>query len=192
MVTETEIAALAVAPRVTLQDVEDNIYSEHYFTAKDGALFAGDKDIPESLGLLTICVLVLRNGFTVRGESACASKENYNETLGKELARKDAVGKLWGLMGYELRTKLNLINSANPPSKSGGKTYVGTKVVHAYPMTRGAYNDLRDWAVPEDEEATDEGYLVEYADSQTPNVEGYAGYVSWSPKDVFERSYSTL
>ena len=108
MVTELELAAAAKAPRITLQDVNDNIKSEHYFTAKDGVLFNGDnKNIPESLGLLTFCVLVLQNGYTVTGQSACASKDNYNEAIGRDLARSDAFNKIWSLMGYELRTKLS-------------------------------------------------------------------------------------
>lgn len=67
--------------------------------------------------------------------------------------------------------------------------YLGTKAVFAEPMTRAAYNAFRGWALPENENGADEGYLVEYADGGAPNVEGRAGYVSWSPKDVFERSY---
>jgi len=58
------------------------------------------------LSLLTFCVLVLRNGFTVTGESACASPENFNAEIGRQLARANAVNKIWPLMGYELRTKL--------------------------------------------------------------------------------------
>lgn len=58
------------------------------------------------LGLLTFCVLVLRNGFTVTGESACASPENFNAEIGKRIARENAVAKIWPLMGYELRSKL--------------------------------------------------------------------------------------
>ncbi|CAB4134980.1 Phage protein (N4 Gp49/phage Sf6 gene 66) family [uncultured Caudovirales phage] len=59
-----------------------------------------------SLGLLTFCVLVLRNGFTVTGESACASPENFDEEIGRKIARRNAEAKIWELMGYELRTKL--------------------------------------------------------------------------------------
>lgn len=59
-----------------------------------------------SLGLLTFCVLVLKNGFTVTGESACASPENFDAELGKKIARQNAVAKIWPLMGYELRSKL--------------------------------------------------------------------------------------
>ena len=101
------------APRVTPDDIEANIASEHYFTAEDGVgrankgqTSAGGKN-PVALSLLTFCVLVLRNGFTVTGESACASPENFNAELGRKIARKNAVEKIWPLMGYELRSKLS-------------------------------------------------------------------------------------
>ena len=61
----------------------------------------------EMLGLLTFCVLVLRNGFTVTGESACASPENFNAEIEHQIARENAVAKIWPLMGYELRSKLS-------------------------------------------------------------------------------------
>ncbi|MEZ2310766.1 DUF2829 domain-containing protein [Paraburkholderia sp. RCC_158] len=67
--------------------------------------------------------------------------------------------------------------------------YIGTNVVFAEPMTRAAYNEFRGWPLPANENGADEGFLVEYADGGKPNVEGRAGYVSWSPKDVFEGSY---
>lgn len=60
----------------------------------------------ESLKVLTFCVLVLKNGFTVTGESACASPENFDAEIGRKIARQNAVNKIWPLMGYELRTKL--------------------------------------------------------------------------------------
>lgn len=69
------------------------------------------------------------------------------------------------------------------------KTYIGTKIIHAKPMTRGAYNALRGWEVPSDENPADDGFLVEYLDGGKANVPGFAGYVSWSPVDVFERAY---
>lgn len=71
------------------------------------------------------------------------------------------------------------------------QTYIGTKIVRAKPMTRKEYNDFRGWVVPENENPNDDGYLVEYTDSAVqPELIGKAGgYVSWSPKDVFERSY---
>lgn len=68
------------------------------------------------------------------------------------------------------------------------KKYVGTKTIQAKPMTRGAYNDLRGWKVPENENPDDDGYLVVYLNSE-PNVEGYEGYVSWSPKKQFDDTY---
>ena len=68
--------------------------------------------------------------------------------------------------------------------------YVGTKELKARPMTRGNYNNYRDWAMPENENPDDEGYLVEYMDGGKPNDERHKGYISWSPKDVFEKAYS--
>lgn len=69
------------------------------------------------------------------------------------------------------------------------KQYTGTKVVNATPMARQEYNDLRCWDLPADEDGSDEGYLVEYVDGGKPNHKDYAGYISWSPKNVFEKSY---
>lgn len=68
--------------------------------------------------------------------------------------------------------------------------YTGTKQVKARPMNRADYNTLRGWILPADEDGTDEGYLVEYVDGGKANVEGYAGYISWSPKGVFEMAYN--
>ena len=72
------------------------------------------------------------------------------------------------------------------------KTYEGTKRVHACPMTRGEYNAYRGWEVPADENPADDGYLVEYLDGGKSNHPDHAGYISWSPKDVFERAYSEV
>lgn len=69
------------------------------------------------------------------------------------------------------------------------KTYTGTKVIRATPMTRIEYSALRGWPLPANENGSDAGYLVEYTDGGKPNIPGFAGYVSWSPADVFERSY---
>lgn len=63
------------------------------------------------------------------------------------------------------------------------------KTVKAVPMNRKDYNDLRGWSVPSDENPEDEGYLVEYQDDSHKNVEGFDGYISWSPKDVFKKGY---
>jgi hypothetical protein len=82
-----------------------------------------------------------------------------------------------------------MIEKAQPASEAGMTTHVGTKVIHARPMTRGDYNRFRGWTLPENELESDEGYLVEYADGGDANVAGFAGYVSWSPKAVFDRAY---
>ncbi|TXH14567.1 MAG: hypothetical protein E6R03_08925 [Hyphomicrobiaceae bacterium] len=97
------------APRVTLQDIQNNIEFAYYFTAHDGALnssVGSSQPAAEQLKLLTFCVLVLKNGFMVTGESACASPENFDAEIGKKIARGNAEQKIWGHMGYELRTKL--------------------------------------------------------------------------------------
>jgi hypothetical protein len=74
----------------------------------------------------------------------------------------------------------------------GAKTYEGTKRLKAVPMTRGDYNAFRGWQQPADEDPEEAGYMVEYLDGGKPNVEGFDGYVSWSPADVFERSYKEI
>lgn len=70
--------------------------------------------------------------------------------------------------------------------------HIGVKVINAKPMTRQAYNDFRGWTLPADENGDDEGYLVEYVDGGKANTDIYAGYVSWSPKDVFDRAYRPI
>lgn len=110
---EQEIQAKGLtAPRITPDDIKANIVSEHYFTAKDGVAHNMDHyplkgELPESLSLLTFYVLVLRNGFTVTGESACASPENFDAEIGRKIARENAIDKLYPLMGYELRSRLH-------------------------------------------------------------------------------------
>lgn len=108
---ENEIQAKGLtAPRILPQDVENTIASEHYFTAAEGVDMADpamtDAAMPPALKLLTFCVLVLRNGFTVTGESACASPENFDADIGRKVARANAVSKVWPLLGYQLRTAL--------------------------------------------------------------------------------------
>lgn len=111
---EREILAKGLtAPRITPADIEANIASEHYFTAAEGVIAHGNlsdgsavPEITPPLELLTFCVLVLRNGFTVTGESACASPKNFDADVGKKIARANAVNKIWPLMGYELKSKL--------------------------------------------------------------------------------------
>ena len=117
---EQEIQAKGLtAPRVTLADVEAAIASEHYFTALDGRNGAiesghyvgretpeeGDNDLAQ-LGLLTFCVLKLRNGYIVTGESACASPENFDAEIGRRIAYSNSVRKVWQLLNYALKEQL--------------------------------------------------------------------------------------
>ena len=83
------------------------------------------------MALLTFCVLVLRNGFTVTGESACASPENFDADLGRKIARANAVNKVWPLMGYELRSKLAVVSSAMPASFAALVTSANSVAVDA-------------------------------------------------------------
>ncbi|WP_353745403.1 Gp49 family protein [Delftia sp. 67-8] len=114
---EAEIQAKGkTAPRVTPDDIQREIASEHYFTAAEGVageaslrrglVVVGETTPPPALGLLTFCVLELRNGFTVTGESACASPENFDAAIGRRVARENAVQKIWPLLGFRLRDKL--------------------------------------------------------------------------------------
>ena len=106
---EQEIQAKGLtAPRVTPEHIASVIVHEQYFTARDGAEGASLRGgtYPEALGLLTFCVLTLRNGFTVTGESACVSPENFDAEVGQKVARANAVSKIWPLEGYLLKQAL--------------------------------------------------------------------------------------
>lgn len=72
------------------------------------------------------------------------------------------------------------------------KRHIGTKLINAKPMTRAEYNIFRGWELPADENGSDDGFLVEYVDGGKANTSDYAGYISWSPKDVFERAYKPI
>lgn len=98
-------------PSVTQADVDAEIVSEFYFTAADGVL--GESKMgtrpagrARSLELMTFCVLVLRNGFTVRGVNACVSHANFNAETGRSRAREDAVREVWKLLGFRLCDEL--------------------------------------------------------------------------------------
>lgn len=69
------------------------------------------------------------------------------------------------------------------------KQFIGVKLIHAKPMTRAEYNAYRGWKLPANENGSDAGFLVEYLDGGKPNTPDHAGYVSWSPEDVFNRAY---
>ncbi|GGU84521.1 hypothetical protein GCM10009504_46110 [Pseudomonas laurentiana] len=113
---EQEILAKGkTAARITPADVQANIVGEYYFTASEGVQASLHKQdeltrltgAHGELALLTFCVLVLKNGFTVTGESACASPENFDEEIGRKIARQNAEQKIWPLMGYELKQRLH-------------------------------------------------------------------------------------
>lgn len=80
------------APRITPADIDAQITGEAYH------VFPGTT--------LTVCCLTLQNGFTVTGESAAASPENYDEEIGRRLARDQARNKIWAFEGYALRNAL--------------------------------------------------------------------------------------
>ena len=70
--------------------------------------------------------------------------------------------------------------------------YIGVKLIKAMPMNRGEYCRYRGWQGPEDENKYNDGYLVEYLDSPSDAHPDHAGYISWSPKDVFEEAYRRI
>ncbi|RLA05479.1 MAG: hypothetical protein DRQ47_01090 [Gammaproteobacteria bacterium] len=81
-----------IAPRITPDMIDENIVGEDYY------VFPGTTN--------TICLLTLKNGYTAVGDSACASIENFDEEIGRNIARGNARQALWPLMGYELRQRL--------------------------------------------------------------------------------------
>ena len=97
------------APRLTPDHIDSVIQSVHFFTAGDGyagALASSEEfnslpeverfiNPPQQLDLLTFCVIVLKNGFTVTGESACASPDNFDAEIGKKIAYQNAREKIW-------------------------------------------------------------------------------------------------
>lgn len=85
-------AAGKTAPRITPDHIDNVIVGETYWRCPNTTL--------------TVCVLHLRNGFTVTGESAAASPENFDEEIGKDIARRNARQKIWSLEGYVLREHL--------------------------------------------------------------------------------------
>lgn len=142
--SEQECAAGRTAPRVSLADIKAAIAGEFYVT--------GDRLLPEELppsdhtitdaireaaGLLTICLLVLKNGFTIIGKSAPASAANFDAELGMKLAYEDAVRQVWPFMGFALRDRLH-------------RDLVSTE---EYMRATGQSSELH--AIPEPEEAVD-------------------------------------
>jgi hypothetical protein len=85
------------APRITPASIDAKITGEQYY------VWPGTT--------CTMCCLHLENGFTVTGQSAAASPENFNEEIGRKIARADAREKLWQLEGYLLRERLHQENA---------------------------------------------------------------------------------
>lgn len=107
--TEAVGANGATAPRVTLDDMKSKIAFTHYLNAGEASRAASGLLVEESapsLELLTICLLVMRNGFVVIGKSAPAPPENYDAEKGRLFAFEDAIRQLWPLEGYSLRERL--------------------------------------------------------------------------------------
>ncbi len=114
---EKGISKETKAPRVTPEHIDQLIKSEHYFTAYDAShgdnffsIYNQKSEINrslESLKVLTFCVLILKNGYTVTGQSACVSPEIFDIDVGREYARKDAINNIWPLEGYLLKQKLH-------------------------------------------------------------------------------------
>lgn len=96
------------APQVTPADVEATIASEHYFTAGFAVTATGiqAEAVNPALDLLTFCVLVLKNGHTVSGEAHCADPAKFNAETGRIEARKVAISKLWPMVIYAERERL--------------------------------------------------------------------------------------
>lgn len=99
------------SPKVTIEQINSLIASEHYFTASDGVSGASNgkvkHDSTNPMSLLTFCVLRLNSGFTVTGESACLSPDNFNAQTGREVARNNAISKIWMLEGYRIKSDLH-------------------------------------------------------------------------------------
>lgn len=122
--TEKECAANSVAPRVSLSDIEAAIKHRFDFNLANAINVTNGSDISafkdfadvvqvlKQLALMSMCVLVMKNGFIVIGKSAPASAENFNPELGRKLAYEDAIRQLWPMMGFALRDTLHNKNQA--------------------------------------------------------------------------------
>lgn len=108
--SEAVSAVNAKAPRVSLDDMKSKVAFIHYINAGEASRAASGLTKAESapsLELLTICLLVMRNGFVIIGKSATASAENFDPEKGRLFAYEDAIRQLWPLEGYALRERLS-------------------------------------------------------------------------------------
>lgn len=76
------------AKRLTPADIDAVIQDEYYHV------------VPNTT--MTLCVLTIRNGFKVTGESAAVSMENFDREIGEKIAKENARNKIWALEGYLL------------------------------------------------------------------------------------------
>lgn len=108
---EKEIKAKGLtAPRLTPDYIDSKIKEVEYILPRDVCKRDNGVEVfdaPLSLQTLTFCILTLENGFTVTGESACASPENFDAEIGKKIAYQNAREKIWQLEGYLLRQRLH-------------------------------------------------------------------------------------
>lgn len=105
-VSEAELDAANQKPRVLPENLEAQIRKTEFF----------------QVGLMTLCVITMQNGFMITGESACAYPENFNEEIGQRIALENAKQKMWPLLGYELKSKVHA--EQNPPAETTPKERV--------------------------------------------------------------------
>jgi hypothetical protein len=96
---------------VTKESIEAKIKNVYYINAGNAVGFNSAHRVPDddmaNLKLVTICIIILENGFKVEGVSACVDPANYNEDIGRECAYENAFNKIWELEGYMLRQSLH-------------------------------------------------------------------------------------
>lgn len=102
---DVECAAISTAPRISLNGIQTSIACQYSFTAGNAVSSMGLPAVA-ALGTLSICILVMQNGFTVIGSSAPVSPQNYDADLGARLAYDDCIRQLWPLMGYALGDRI--------------------------------------------------------------------------------------
>jgi len=174
------------APRVTLAQVNGVIKHTDYHVFKDSCL--------------TVCCLTLRNGFTVTGESACASPENFDAELGKKIARDNAKKKIWMLEGYLLKERLHQdaqTTEAETIQEGGLPKWHSHKVVKAAQIV--AINGFSDefCSLVFNYPILPITVSQEYMKKHDPQIGGYYvlyedGYQSWSPAVAFEDGYTKI
>ena len=122
-----QIAAAKGGERVSLADIENAIADCLFFTGQDAADIHRRLDSAASiapgtvmaLSLLSVCIVVLKNGFTVIGKSACADPKNFDPAFGRHLAYEDAIRQIWPLMGFNLRQRLHERAQFDQSEKTG-------------------------------------------------------------------------